>query len=425
MSVCILELNEINFEIAGKYASKYGLSHLQSVIEESTNTTSETEYNLLEPWIQWVTVRTGMSAKDHKCFNLGDIEDLRHESIFDAMVDQGYSIGLVSPMNCYNNRPSGYQIFVPDPWTNTAVTGGWTTKRFYQAIKQAVNDNSSGHVDLKSKLNLVLGIYTHTSFVNFIEIVKYFLKINGKSWRKAIFLDMILSAMLTYQVKKRKLDCGAVFLNAGAHIQHHYFFNSEFVGNHKGENPSWYIEAHEDPLKEVLFLYNNVIKNVKQKCDKLIVLTGLSQEPYPYSKFYYRVSSLNKLFADFDIPHASVSARMTRDFTVFFEDEVQMCKFVERINMFKCSDGNSVFSIGEYGKCRIFCYLNYPREITENATFYFGDNEINFHDYVNFVAIKNGSHDQAGYLYVEGQKLPKDIPLRSVNKVLRKNICGI
>ena len=50
----IVSLNELNFEVIDKHIQKYNLNNLAE-IKKSPFTHSETEYKLLEPWIQWVS----------------------------------------------------------------------------------------------------------------------------------------------------------------------------------------------------------------------------------------------------------------------------------------------------------------------------------------------------------------------------------
>ena len=80
-------------------------------------TISEKKYNLLEPWIQWVTVYTGLSYNKHKIFRLGDIvhrKDLNQ--LFEKLENKSLKIGAISPFNV-DNRLESPSFFVPDPWT--------------------------------------------------------------------------------------------------------------------------------------------------------------------------------------------------------------------------------------------------------------------------------------------------------------------
>ena len=52
---------------------KKKLNKLRKIFYNSIKTRSEQEYELLEPWIQWVSIYTGKTAKEHGVFRLGDI----------------------------------------------------------------------------------------------------------------------------------------------------------------------------------------------------------------------------------------------------------------------------------------------------------------------------------------------------------------
>ena len=69
--IVFIELNELNFDFIQKYIQRFPnkYKNLNIIYKEAINTTSEKEYHLLEPWIQWVTIHTGLSAKDHNIFS--------------------------------------------------------------------------------------------------------------------------------------------------------------------------------------------------------------------------------------------------------------------------------------------------------------------------------------------------------------------
>ena len=68
--VVFLGINEVNFAFIERYIAKGHLPNFARLIDEHgyTETTSEQEYDLLEPWIQWTTVQTGLSYNEHKVF---------------------------------------------------------------------------------------------------------------------------------------------------------------------------------------------------------------------------------------------------------------------------------------------------------------------------------------------------------------------
>ena len=87
MKLILLELNEINFDVVMDYLnSGEKLDNFKYLIDRNLITTkAEDEYNKIEPWIQWVSVHTGLSYDDHKVFRLGDIVNHKHEQFFEKI----------------------------------------------------------------------------------------------------------------------------------------------------------------------------------------------------------------------------------------------------------------------------------------------------------------------------------------------------
>ena len=80
----IVQFNEANFDLIKKYCSKYHLPSLNKILDlNSTNTSSESEYHLLEPWIQWYSFYTNLPFAEHKTFNLGDCLKNSHKNFLE------------------------------------------------------------------------------------------------------------------------------------------------------------------------------------------------------------------------------------------------------------------------------------------------------------------------------------------------------
>ena len=97
----LLELNEVNFELLRRYIGKGELPTLAALLSRHglIETSSEAEYEHLEPWIQWVTAHTGKTFAEHGVFRLGDIVEelgrapadvvVASETLFGAMIGAG------------------------------------------------------------------------------------------------------------------------------------------------------------------------------------------------------------------------------------------------------------------------------------------------------------------------------------------------
>ena len=78
---------------------------------------------------------------------------------------------------------------------------------------------------------------------------------------------------------KKDPNFSSIFFNAGAHVQHHYSFNSKYISNNKSLNLDWYLPSEIDPFEESLELYDFILNDYINKYD-IIIATGLTQIPY-------------------------------------------------------------------------------------------------------------------------------------------------
>ena len=165
--------------------------------------------------------------------------------------------------------------FIPDPWTITPSDKSFFSKSITNAIAQAVNDNSKSKLTFKTILNLGLAFIVLVNPNRYFSMAKYAFNALGKPWRKALFLDMLLYEIHKTLFKKKEPNFSTLFLNAGAHIQHHYFFNSPYVNSKDLENPSWYINKDHDPFLEMLQVYDGMLADILSlKNIELIIATG-------------------------------------------------------------------------------------------------------------------------------------------------------
>ena len=395
-------------------------------IQKPIITNSEKEYKLLEPWIQWLTVYTGKSFSEHKVFRLGDIVERSDLSqIFEELESKGHSVAAVSPFNV-DNRLTNSPFFIPDPWTKTKVSGNKIIRNLYNAIHQAVNDNAKQKIGIKSIFNLLLGFFVYVPISRWIHFFKIVINFK-KPGSKAIFLDSFLSDVFMTLFKKHKPEFSHLFLNSGAHIQHHYLFNSTaYDGNLK--NPDWYCPIGYDPLIKILSEYDKTIEKLMKIDDlNLIVATGLHQQPHEDLTFYWRLKNHVNFIKKIGIDNfEEILPRMSRDFLIKFS-HLEDSKFAEEIlnSFLSKKDDKKIFSVDNRGDS-LFVELVYPNEIKPNHAIYNHKSEYvleNFENFVAFVAIKNGEHNGLGYLTTNFESsLKGNIKLKDLKKFIESYI---
>jgi hypothetical protein len=397
-----IELNEINMAVAKQYCDRGMFPNLQRLLQtRQIETVSEQAYQNLEPWIQWVSVHTGMSAAEHGVFRLGDMVGRPIPQLFEQLEAQGVQVGAISPMNVENRlrRPA---YFVPDPWTQTNSDGSFWSRNLTEALQQAVNDNSKGKVTLKSLMVLAFGILRFAKLRNYPTYLSLAAGSPGRPWRKALFLDLFLHDLHHGLFARKRPSYSSVFLNAGAHVQHHYFFNSSFCDSKAQRNPDWYVSSATDPMAEMLAVYDRIMGDYLTLPNvSLIVATGLSQVPYQKLTYYWRLKDHANFLRMIGISFSNVAPRMTRDFLIEFESEQAAETAHAQLTKVCCKD-QPVFEIDNRGDS-LFVTLIWPQDVDDELMITWQGGSSPLKPHVAFVAIKNGMHSGTGYAYFKGE----------------------
>jgi hypothetical protein len=403
-NLILIELNEISFDIVKKYIErdpKAFPSLKRLLAEKMLLTTAESDYDKLEPWIQWVSVHTGLKFSEHKIFRLGDIIGSRIPQIHEHLETNGVAVGCISPMNT-ENRLQNPCYFIPDPWTKTLPDKSWWSRKLHQVITQTVNDNAQSKVTAKSVIILFLGLIKYGRILNCLAYCRLLVGSVSSPWNKALFLDLFLHDIHITLFKAHRPGFSSVFLNAGAHIQHHYFLNAKVLPpNHKVKNPESYLRSEKDPVRDAYALYDRIIgQYFKMEGVDLIIATGLSQKPYDRLKYYYRLKNHQQFLTEIGIADAVVYPRMTRDFLIKFNNKESLNIAANKLKkIVVLSDGLQLFGEIEVRDLSLFVTLTYPNRIDERSTASLDGVKIDIYNKLVFVALKNGMHSPVGYAF--------------------------
>jgi hypothetical protein len=415
----LLGLNEINFEFVQKYIDRGLLPNFKRIFSKNgyKTTTSESSYELLEPWIQWVSIHTGKTYEEHKVFRLGDIAERGDlKQLWEVAEAKGHSVGAVSPFNARNNLRNP-AFFIPDPWTQTPPSGSQTVIALSNAVSNAVNNNANNKLTTESITSLLKGFVVFVPPARYFHYINLMAKIKRRSTKAAI-LDNVLADTFFSLWKKHKPQFSSLFLNSGAHVQHHYMFNSKvYDGDQK--NPSWYCPADEDPMLDMLVEYDSILGRLMSLNCRLFIATGLHQKAHTKTTFYWRLKNHMDFLKTIGIPSVrSVIPRMSRDFLVESSTNSEAKKIEDILNsIVAVQNGEKIFSVDNRG-VSLFIELIYPHDIkgnfkiSKNGT----EQDLDFSEHVSFVAIKNGEHDGLGYFVDTNQKFSPEqvMPVKEI-----------
>lgn len=416
-ALIFVQLNEINFDIVQKYLSKHDLPAFKHIMLEFERyeTFAEQDYKNLEPWIQWVSIHTGKTYSEHGVFRLGDIVNTKPKQIFEILEERGLKVGAISPMNAHNAMKNP-AFFMPDPWTDTPSDDSKFSQRFTAMIRQTVNENATGTISVRSTATIFEAVIRSFSFSKSKKLFQLIKDSLSKPWLKSLVLDQIIHLTHLKLLKRTQPDVSFIFLNAGAHIQHHYLLNSPFSGS-ANKNPKWYVPENSDPILDMLKIYDGIIGDYLLLGDQgkdLIIATGLTQTAYDRVKYYYRLRNHELFLKEIDIEYDHVLPRMTRDFEICFSDRRSAIDAKNKLFSIKMKSNKiQIFSDIEDRGNSLFVTLTYPDEISKfDMAIMNSDKEIEIFKYVAFVAIKNGMHSSNGYLFASRNSRQKNIESR-------------
>lgn len=398
----LLGLNEVNMEMVKAYARTGDLPNFKKLFDTCAllETTSEQKYEELEPWIQWVSIQTGKTFKEHGVFRLGDVTHVDMTQIWEHLEGEyGIKVGAVSPMNAAN-RCLDPAFFVPDPWTKTQVSGDALVTLLSGAIANAVNENATGQSKIGSYA-VILAAVLRYALVQNPKIVPLIFAALKTHYKRAILLDQLLTDVFISLWKGTRPGFSSLFLNSCAHIQHHYMFNSaQYKGTNK--NPDWYIAPSADPVLDGFKNYDDILGRLMKlpAAPRFIMATGLHQNPVQKPVYYWRLKNHAAFLNALNIRHTAVHPRMSRDFLIECETPEDAGAAHAKLDSIRSAQtGKKIFEEIENRGESLFVTLTYPEEITPGFPLAYDGGQIgDFYPFVAFVALKNGEHDGTGYV---------------------------
>ena len=267
-------------------------------------------------------------------------------------------------------------------------------------------------------------------FGRFTNFPKYFwLAVSSfkKPWRRALFLDLLLGDIHLTKNKIKNPSLSMLFLNAAAHIQHHYLLSSSHCSSKGDTNPSWYVNRSSDPFKEMLEIYNRILAPYVETAERtereVLVATGLSQMPYDRVKYYYRLDDHHNFLKLLGINFKGVQPLMTRDFVINFANAGE-ASLAQKIleGVVEKESSKKIFGSFDNRGDSLFVTLSFDQEISSSSEIISEGSTFNLLNLVNFVAIKNGMHCALGYVYATstvGNLLPSNnAHIRCLNKTI-------
>jgi len=434
-SLVLLEFNELTPALMDRFMADGKLPNFARLRSASEIFVSDAEEQepYLEPWIQWVTVHTGMPYSDHGIFRLSEGHKLRYANVWDLVSRGEHSVWICGSMNAnWATTTPGYVL--PDPWSADIAPRPDALLPYFRFVQRNVQEYTNDRVPLSKSdyLRFIRFMWEHGLSANSTaSILRQLLseKRTGTGrWRRAFILEKLQFDVFKAVYRRLKPSFSTFFLNSTAHMQHRYWRYME---------PGLF-SVTPDPLK--LREYESSILEGYQAMDQLlermlaflgdnttvILCTALSQQPclrYEAAggKRGYRPKDFAALlnFAGISAP-CRPEPVMSEQFWLRFDNpadaadaQLKLAALMvgqEQAVSAKC-DGNGVFA-----SCEI------RRPVSEDASLRVDDSGRSAPFFDIFYALeggKSGMHHPDGMLWIRhagrAHKVhPERVPLLSV-----------
>jgi hypothetical protein len=433
--VLVLELNELTPALMDRFIAEGHLPEFRRLRDASvacvTDAGEDPPY--LEPWIQWVTVHTGLSFADHQVFDLGDGAKLKAPRVWDMISDAGRTVWVCGSMNATVQSPSLLGSVLPDPWSpEIRPIPNATFAPFFDFIRAFVQNHDRGAPQLGLADYMRFGRFMMGHGLSPATIVGALRQLAGEArkkhgaWRRAAVLDDLLWDVFRHEYRRIDPVFSTFFLNSTAHFQHYHWRNLEPDAFSLPPEP----QEQREYADAILFGYKQMDRIVGEAMalagpdTSVILCTALSQQPL----VSYDEEGGRRLFKPHDIgclltfsgiaDKPAIVPVMAEDFRLFFADEKQAEAAQDRLLGLALGDGRSVMRSRRtgnelYAQCCIWAPPAKGEMVISSA----GGNPLPFEALFHPVGdgVKSGMHHRDGILWMRVPGVPPRKVVRRIS----------
>jgi hypothetical protein len=313
--VLLLELNEINWRVIDRLIEQRGGGFLPNFIKLKKQGTwavqSAVERSpLLDPWITWVTLHTGVSPAVHGASVLEQSSDsISAPRTWQYAADAGRKVGVFGSISSYPPPPlNGFVVpgpFAPGNETHPprlapvqAVNRRYTQVHNKTTQAPTLAENAGTAAALIG-MGLSLGTMAHVA----TQLVRERLQ-SGQRWRRVCLQPRLNFDIFASLYRKERPDYATWHSNHAAHFMHHYWRawdDAVFPVKASAEERLQYGEA----VPEGYRLCDELIGRAMNLLDQdtvLVVASSMGQQPfvsdrYKAGKVIVRIRDIDALLA--------------------------------------------------------------------------------------------------------------------------------
>ena len=332
----MLEFNELSPALMDTFIEQGHLPNFKKLRDASQAFTTDAEEVApnLDPWIQWVTVHSGLSYDEHGIFHLGDGHKLPVKSLWDLIGAQGNTVWVCGSMNIKYDSPLRGAV-VPDPWTVGVSPFPAELEPYYLFVQRNVQEYTNDRVPLSKAdyLRFLKFMMTHGLSARTVRSIIRQLwreRRTGKAkWKRATILDKLQRDVFLFYFRKLQPAFSTFFLNSTAHFQHAHWRNMDpepFKIKPTDADQAEYQHAVRYGYEEMDRIVGDIFAAAPPNA-VIVMATALSQQPCLIyedigGKTFYRARTFAPLLEFCGITGCEkVEPVMSEEFHLRFESE--------------------------------------------------------------------------------------------------------
>lgn len=436
--VILIELNELTVSLIERFMGEGRLPNFQRFYRESlafTTIAAERTPNL-EPWIQWVTVHTGLDYAEHGLFHLNEGHRLVAKRIWDHVCETGRSAWVCGSMNV-RTEPGFKGALLPDPWCTLVPPSPAELGPYFHFVQKSVLEYSNDRVPLSKADFIAFGAFLTRRGLS-LRTVKNVVEqlVSERSghnrWKRAAILDKLQFDIFSWYFRETDAALSTFFLNSTAHYQHSYWRNMDpeiFTVKPTKAEQAEYASAIRFGYEQMDGIVGRML-DLAGRDVTLVFCTALSQQPClnyeaQGGATFYRPRDFQSLARFAGISRAYAAAPvMTHQFNVDFATEDEARDAAAKLSALRVPAGQVMSVEHEVTRVHTGCQLygKVPDRtiMTKAGT----DLSVRFFDlFYQMAAMKSGMHHPNGILWIrtldrEHATFEDPVPLATVSPTI-------
>ena len=412
----IIELNEFNTELLKNAAKKFRLINIRKILNMSREVTFSEEvkeHHGLDPWVQWVSIHTGVSFRTHKIKHLGQVNNLTYPQIWETLSKYKIKSGIWGALNSSKGKSDNCLFFFPDPWSYSEKAYPKVLNNFL-AFPRYFSKNYLAIGSYKFLISILkfISFFIRTDILfilrkDFFYIIRSILKQPLSSNLLFSLFDLISSRVFLKYQNKMNPDFLIIFLNSLAHSQHKYWRKIS-IG-----------DELEFTLKNIDRILGIIFESISSEY-ALIVMNGLTQSNVEGKGYcIYRQINPEKFLKFIGLDFVKVEQCMTNDCFIFFKNKDDLLNAFNRLSKIEVNNKKLFYlEFKDNEENKLFYQFDYYDRLDKEALFHFENLRYKFFDHFSLLGERTGSHQSKGDIFSNDVFLKSGLKNYEINKLI-------